>query len=76
MPALFPCCARAVSSHQIPGTVQSLDVTDVLSSASYWASYNVPYIKDVFNRSGWPALVAQYGNTLSYDKCPRCAGLC
>ncbi|GAB1290098.1 Putative phospholipase B-like 2 [Apodemus speciosus] len=56
---------------QIPGMVVVADKTAELYKTSYWASYNIPYFESVFNASGLPALVAQYGDWFSYAKNPR-----
>ena len=55
---------------QIPGTVSGLDVTDIVERG-YWASYNVPAIEEIYNKSGYPDLVAQQGTSESYDLAPR-----
>jgi hypothetical protein len=59
---------------QVPGNIQYGDVTDVLVKQAYWPSYNCPYFTSIFNVSGWPELVQQYGNFYSYDKNPRSVG--
>ncbi|KAG8455685.1 hypothetical protein GDO86_001759 [Hymenochirus boettgeri] len=56
---------------QIPGMTLMADKSDILYKNGYWASYNVPYFKEVFNASGWPALVDKYGDWFNYDKSPR-----
>uniref|UniRef100_A0A8C9QBY6 Phospholipase B-like n=1 Tax=Spermophilus dauricus TaxID=99837 RepID=A0A8C9QBY6_SPEDA len=56
---------------QLPGLVVVADKTSDLYDMTYWASYNIPAFKTVFNASGLQALVAQYGNWFSYDKNPR-----
>ena len=56
---------------QIPGFTQSADMSAVLQKQTYWASYNSPYFKEVFDRSGLPAMVAKFGDWFSYDKTPR-----
>ena len=56
---------------QIPGTVMAEDVTSVLQSQQYWASYNSPYFPEIFNMSGNPELVEEYGDWFSYDMTPR-----
>ncbi|OQR89816.1 phospholipase B-like protein [Achlya hypogyna] len=40
---------------QMPGAVESRDVTDVLAAQGYWASYNVPYFPVIFNATGFQA---------------------
>ncbi|XP_018021360.1 putative phospholipase B-like 2 [Hyalella azteca] len=56
---------------QIPGLIVARDQSQHLQETSYWASYNVPYYTSIFNASGQPALVEQYGDWFSYDKTPR-----
>eukprot|EP01118_Nematostelium_gracile_P000397 TRINITY_DN1042_c0_g1_i1.p1 TRINITY_DN1042_c0_g1~~TRINITY_DN1042_c0_g1_i1.p1 ORF type:complete len:522 (+),score=135.38 TRINITY_DN1042_c0_g1_i1:111-1676(+) len=56
---------------QIPGTVAAADVTDVLFSQGYWASYNIPYFESIYNMSGYPAMYEKFGNEWSYESCPR-----
>ncbi|XP_043218536.1 putative phospholipase B-like 2 [Amphibalanus amphitrite] len=56
---------------QIPGTVMAEDVTGVLQSQQYWPSYNSPYFPEIFNMSGNPELVDEYGDWFSYDMTPR-----
>jgi len=56
---------------QIPGYFESADVTDVVNKQGYWPSYNIPYFKDIYNVTGYPALVQKYGDAFSYDNCPR-----
>uniref|UniRef100_A0A8C2VV43 Phospholipase B-like n=1 Tax=Chinchilla lanigera TaxID=34839 RepID=A0A8C2VV43_CHILA len=56
---------------QIPGMVVAADKTSELYEKTYWASYNIPSFESVFNASGLPALVAQYGDWFSYSKSPR-----
>lgn len=56
---------------QLPTLIESRDMTDVLRSQSFWPSYNSPYFPTIFNLSGVPALVEQYGDWFTYDKTPR-----
>ncbi|XP_070256034.1 putative phospholipase B-like 2 [Myotis yumanensis] len=56
---------------QIPGMVVVADKTAELYEKTYWASYNIPSFESVFNASGLPGLVAQYGDWFSYDRNPR-----
>jgi hypothetical protein len=46
-------------SEQIPGLVARADVTQQLERG-YWPSYNVPYFEEVYNRSGYPAVLAHF----------------
>ena len=56
---------------QLPGHIHMEDMTSLLTSRSYWPSYNTPYFKDIFNMSGSPANVAKHGDWFTYDKTPR-----
>lgn len=56
---------------QLPGEIVFDDVTKVLMSQSYWASYNIPYFPKIFNDSGQPAMVKKYGDWFTHDKNPR-----
>jgi len=56
---------------QIPGMCESADVTNIMKSQGYWASYNIPYFPKIFSISGYPQMVAKYGDGFSYTKCPR-----
>ena len=56
---------------QLPSYIESRDMTDTLRQQLYWPSYNCPYFPTVFNLSGVPAMVQQYGDWFSYDKTPR-----
>ena len=55
---------------QIPGYVDSKDVTEVLRNG-YWASWNVPYFKKIYQMSGYPTFVSQHGLDFSYQMAPR-----
>lgn len=39
--------------------------------SGYWASYNIPFHKTVYNWSGYPLLVHKLGLDYSYDLAPR-----
>jgi len=56
---------------QIPGYLVSEDVTHVVTSKGYWASYNIPYFPFVYDISGYPAYYKKYGNAYSYSECAR-----
>jgi len=58
-------------SEQIPGLVVSDDLTHLLQQQTYFPSYNLPYFPKIYNDSGIPALVKQYGDWFTYDKNPR-----
>jgi len=55
---------------QIPGLVVSGDITKELERG-YFASYNIPYFDQIYNLSGYPAIVAKYGYSQSYQLAPR-----
>ncbi|KAG1673709.1 hypothetical protein FOA52_010578 [Chlamydomonas sp. UWO 241] len=50
---------------QLPGMVESADVTSTLLEDGYWASYNVPYFDSIYNASGYPR------DTDLHATCPR-----
>ncbi|CAG5125464.1 unnamed protein product [Candidula unifasciata] len=56
---------------QIPGTIEYQDLTQLLYNNLYFGSYNIAYFPDIFNKSGGPEAVAQYGDWFTYDKNPR-----
>lgn len=40
---------------QIPGLTIKEDVTPYLYRDGYWASYNIPYIREIYEKSGYPS---------------------
>merc|ERR1711988_1411572 len=58
-----------VITEQIPGLIKTLNVTNILHSQGYWASYNIPYDQEIYNISGYE--LQNLGNEFSYQKCPR-----
>jgi len=56
---------------QIPNFIHKEDLTHVLSSKTFWPSYNSPYFTDVFNKSGNYELMLKLGDWFSYDRTPR-----
>ncbi|XP_066467223.1 LOW QUALITY PROTEIN: putative phospholipase B-like 2 [Tiliqua scincoides] len=56
---------------QIPGMTIADDKSELLYQQGYWASYNLPYFRQIFNASGLPQLVQKYGDWFTYDKNPR-----
>jgi len=56
---------------QIPGYVEGADLTSVFNEQGYWASYNIPYFKFIFDISGYAAMEKQYGSQFSWSQCPR-----
>lgn len=57
-------------SEQIPGFHHAAEQTMVLQRG-HWPSYNVPFYPDVYERSGYPAIVEQFGPSRSYQLAPR-----
>jgi hypothetical protein len=56
---------------QLPDLIHSEDVTHILRTHEYWASYNIPYFRDVYNAGGYQDLKQKYGHYFSYERCPR-----
>lgn len=57
-------------AEQVPGYWISSDQTELLGRG-YWSSYNVPFHEFIYNISGYPGIVQQYGPDYSYDLAPR-----
>jgi len=53
-------------AEQIPGQVESADLTNVLKYG-YWPSYNVPYFPDIWEKSGY----GTYGDGMTHELAPR-----
>lgn len=49
---------------QIPGLVVGEDLTNILKQG-YWSSYNVPYFKTIYEKSGYSLLVEEFVSILS-----------
>jgi hypothetical protein len=56
---------------QLPDFIHCQDVTNILREQEYWASYNIPYFKDIYNRGGYKDLKQKYGHYFSYKRCAR-----
>ncbi|EFA85087.1 phospholipase B-like protein [Heterostelium album PN500] len=56
---------------QIPGYCELADVTPELNKNGFWPSYNIPYFPYIYNISGYNEQLAKYGNSYSYEQCPR-----
>ncbi|XP_050409470.2 putative phospholipase B-like 2 [Patella vulgata] len=56
---------------QIPGMVTYQDLTALLQTNTYFASYNVAYFPGVFNASGGNEMVKKYGDWFSYNYTAR-----
>ena len=57
-------------SEQIPGFHHAEEQTMALQRG-HWPSYNVPFYQDVYDKSGFPAIVRQFGPSRSYELAPR-----
>jgi len=57
-------------TEQMPGLVVSVDMTDILERG-YWASYNVPALKEIYEGCGYPDFVKKHGIEYSYQMSPR-----
>ncbi len=55
----------------IPGFVEIKDMTPVLQSDSYWASYNRPYFESINEKSMYGHFTTKHGEMFSYRNCPR-----
>jgi hypothetical protein len=58
-------------AEQIPGYIVKEDVTSVLTTQTYWPSYNTAYFPKIFNMSGGPDMVKKYGDWFTYDHTAR-----
>lgn len=56
---------------QMPGNIESSDVTQVLRLQNYWPSYNVPYFKFIYNISGYSQEYKKFGDFFDYNKTAR-----
>jgi hypothetical protein len=59
-----------IVSEQIPGFYKIEDQTNVLQRG-HWPSYNVPFYDEIYEKSGYPAIVKTHGNSESYQLAPR-----
>jgi hypothetical protein len=59
---------------QLPGYVQSKDMTQWLLTNKYWASYNAAYFDEVIKRSGYAEMIKEHPemvNIIDHEKCAR-----
>ncbi|KAM7451985.1 putative phospholipase B-like 2 [Porites harrisoni] len=56
---------------QLPGIIESADMSVFLQESTYWASYNIPYFPYIYNISGTMASYKKFGAFFSYADCPR-----
>ena len=60
-----------VVGEQAPGMYIYADQSDFISKNRYWASYNVPFYKEMWDYAGYAPLFAKYGNQYSWSECAR-----
>ncbi|CAH8464999.1 unnamed protein product [Schistosoma bovis] len=58
-------------AEQLPGIVSSLDVTNILKIQGYWASYNLPFIDDIYILSGTKNMAKMYGDWYVHNMTSR-----
>ncbi|KAL7720127.1 Phospholipase B-like [Entamoeba marina] len=58
-------------AEQIPGMVKIKDVSSILVKNGYWASYNIPHIKEIQDISGYTARAKEYGDRYNYNRSAR-----
>lgn len=58
-------------AEQLPGMVETMDVTSVLRETGYFASYNIAYIKKVYDAAGYDINEKRYGSFFSYNETTR-----
>ncbi|KAH8854025.1 putative phospholipase B-like 2 isoform 3 [Schistosoma japonicum] len=58
-------------AEQLPGIVSSLDVTKILKINGYWASYNLPFIGDIYTLSGTEEMAKMFGDWYVHNKTAR-----
>jgi len=56
---------------QIPGHIETRDMTSVLQSQTYWASYNLPFFATTNTKSMYAKFAKKHGEMLSYGKSSR-----
>ena len=58
---------------QIPGSIEIEDVTELLRN-KYWASYNLPYINEIYKKCGYEESISEnpdLKNEFDYNECYR-----
>jgi len=60
-----------VIAEQAPGLVIIKDVTDVVNTKTYWASYNRPYLPEIYKEMGFDKATEAMGDYYSFDKYAR-----
>ena len=63
------CRSKYVSNASVgSGLVATMDVTSVLVTKGFWPSYNIAYIPEIYQWSGYPA---NRSSSSGYDGAPR-----
>ncbi|XP_053609309.1 putative phospholipase B-like lamina ancestor isoform X2 [Plodia interpunctella] len=58
---------------QVPGRTHSADISDVLLDQHYWATYGLPFFKDVAVTTNVTKMEEKYGSIFSETHSPRAA---
>jgi len=56
---------------QMPGFVESADLTSMLSRDGYFGAYNIAFFPTIMEKSGGNDMIKKYGPWYSYDKTAR-----
>lgn len=56
---------------QLPHLIHYEDKTEHLLDHKYWASYNIPYFNDIYERAAFGEMLEKRGNHYSNDLAPR-----
>jgi hypothetical protein len=56
---------------QVPGYIETKDMTNLLFNKGFWGSYNRPYFQKIYFESGYYEMSKKYGKTYSYYDNPR-----
>ncbi|EPY25227.1 lysosomal/endosomal membrane protein p67 [Strigomonas culicis] len=71
LPAAAPPAAPGSVYSNVSYGLTAADLSTHLSATGYWASYNLPFFRDVDERSGTAAHRAEVGTLCSYNETPR-----
>ena len=56
---------------QLPGYIERQDMSYVLREKKYWASYNIPFFAEVYNRTGTREMADKFGDWFTHEGHPR-----
>eukprot|EP00800_Vazella_pourtalesii_P022033 TRINITY_DN8422_c0_g1_i1.p1 TRINITY_DN8422_c0_g1~~TRINITY_DN8422_c0_g1_i1.p1 ORF type:complete len:521 (-),score=92.92 TRINITY_DN8422_c0_g1_i1:692-2254(-) len=56
---------------QLPGYIERQDMSYVLREKKYWASYNIPFFAEVYNRTGSLEMADKFGDWFTHEGHPR-----